>query len=178
MKGRVLVLLLAGVLVAAAGAQSVKPETVVKLRLEPARVQLAPGGAAEIALVATIREGFHINSNKPAADYLIPSKLELAGPAPAAPEASGSAGRGPGFDLEKVSYPAGELKSFEFAPDEKLSVYEGTVKISAQLRAKRETPAGTHAVRLTFHFQACNDQICLRPARGEVMLPVEVLPTR
>lgn len=173
MKARVLVLLLAGVLVAAAGAQSVKPETVVKLRVEPARVQLAPGGAAEIALVATIREGFHINSNKPAADYLIPSKLELAGPAPA-PEASGSAGRGPGFDLEKVSYPAGELKSFEFAPDEKLSVYEGTVKISAQLRAKPETPAGTHAVRLTFQFQACNDQICLRPARGEVTLPVQV----
>jgi len=150
-------------LASSCAAQMVKPETVVTVRVEPARVELAAGGAAaEFTLVAIIQEGFHINSNKPAQDYLIPTRVELA-------EAAG-------FELEKVEFPAGELKSFGFAPDEKLSVYEGTVKVRARLRAK-SAAAGAHSLRLLFHYQACNDQICLRPAQREVKLAVQVRPT-
>ena len=153
---------LAGLLLAAAGlAQMVKPETVVTVRVEPARVELGGGGTAELTLVATIQEGFHINSNKPAQEYLIPTRVELAG--------------AEGFALEKVEFPAGALKSFGFAPDEKLSVYEGTVKVRARLRAK-SAAAGGHTVRLVFHYQACNDQICLRPAQREAKLAVQVRP--
>jgi len=160
---RVLLAVAAGsLLLAAAGvAQMVKPESVVQVRLEPARVELAGGGAADFIMVATIQEGFHINSNKPAQDYLIPTRVELA-------EAAG-------FELEKVDYPAGALKSFGFAPDEKLSVYEGTVKVRGRLRAK-SAAAGAHTLRLVFHYQACNDQICLRPAQREVKLTVQVRP--
>lgn len=143
-------------------AQTAKPETVVAVRVEPARVELATGGAAaEFTLVAIIQEGFHINSNKPAQDYLIPTRVELAA--------------AEGFELEKVEFPAGELKSFGFAPDEKLSVYEGTLKLRARLRAK-SAAAGAHSLRLLFHYQACNDQICLRPAQREAKLTVQVRP--
>ena len=161
---RVLLAVAAGsLLLAAAGAaQMVKPESVVQVRLEPARVELAGGGAADFIMVATIQEGFHINSNKPAQDYLIPTRVELAA--------------AEGFELEKVEFPAGALKSFGFAPDEKLSVYEGTVKMRARLRAK-SAAAGAHTLRLVFHYQACNDQICLRPAQREVKLTVQVRPT-
>jgi len=97
---RVLLAVAAGsLLLAAAGAaQIVKPESVVQVRLEPARVELAGGGAADFIMVATIQEGFHINSNKPAQDYLIPTRVELAA--------------AEGFELEKVEFPAGALKSF------------------------------------------------------------------
>ncbi len=153
---------LAGLLLAAAClAQTVKPESVVAVRVEPARVELAGGGAAELTLVATIQEGFHINSNKPAQEYLIPTRVELAG--------------AEGFTLERIEFPAAALKSFGFAPDEKLSVYEGTVKVRARLRAK-SAPAGAHSLRLLFHYQACNDQICLRPAQREAKLAVQVRP--
>lgn len=148
-------------LASSCAAQMVKPETVVAVRVEPARVELAAGAAAEFSLVAIIQEGFHINSNKPAQDYLIPTRVELAA--------------AEGFALEKVEFPAGELKSFGFAPDEKLSVYEGTVKMRGRLRAK-SAAAGAHTLRLRFHYQACNDQICLRPARREVKLTVQVRP--
>jgi len=154
---------LAGLLLAAAClAQMVKPETVVTVRLEPAQTTLTPGGAADFTLVATIEEGFHINSNKPAQDYLIPTRVELAGAAD--------------FELEKVEFPPGALKSFGFAPDEKLSVYQGTVKVRARLRAKSTAAAGAHTLRLVFHYQACNDQICLRPAQREAKLAVQVRP--
>ncbi|MFQ5664001.1 MAG: protein-disulfide reductase DsbD domain-containing protein [Terriglobia bacterium] len=141
-------------------AQLPKAESVVQVRLEPAQVKIQPGGTAAFTLVATVREGFHINSHQPSLDYLIPTRVELR--------------ESPGFVLEKVDYPAGELKAFSFAPDVKLSVYDGTVKLPLRLRAQSGVPAGTHTLRLAFYFQACNDRLCLRPAHREVRLSVRV----
>lgn len=144
----------------AAPGQSIKAESVVQAYTEPAVLRLSPGKVAAVTVVAMIREGFHINSNTPRQDYLIPTRVELLGEAP--------------FALEKAVYPEGELKSFGFAPDEKLSVYEGTVKVPARLRAKREAKAGEHELRLAFHYQACNDRFCLRPTSREISLKVTV----
>lgn len=137
-------------------AQTPKPETVVQLRMEPADLTIKAGSAAEVTLLATVREGFHVNSHQPVQDYLIPTRVVLAEPGP--------------FVLEKAIYPDGELKSFGFAPDEKLSVYEGTIRIPLRLRARPGAPAGTHTLRVALHYQACNDQVCLRPTRREVTL--------
>ena len=145
---------------ALACAQMPKPETVVAVRVEPARLTLQSGQTTSVAVIAVVQAGFHINSNKPIQDYLIPTRVELL--------------EAPGFVLEKADYPVAELKSFGFAPDEKLSVYEGTVKIPVKLRAQPEATTGNHALRLAFHYQACNDRFCLRPARREAALTVRV----
>ena len=137
-----------------------KPETIVKVFASPLKLDLHRGDTATVVLLATIQKGFHINSSKPNEDYLIPTRIELLADAPVA--------------IASAEFPPGELKSFGFAPDEKLSVYEGTVRVSVKLKAKPEAPAGQHAVSLAFHYQACNDQLCLRPAKREVMLNVRV----
>lgn len=142
------------------GAQLPKPQDIVQVRLEPAQVKTRPGAAAALTLVATIREGFHINSHRPKPDYLIPTQIELL--------------EAPPFVLDRVAYPAGKLKAFGFSSGEKLSVYEGTVKVPLRLRAKPAAPAGSHTLRLVFRYQACNDQICLRPAQREVTLSVRL----
>ncbi len=92
-----------------------KPEDVVQVRVEPARVEARAGGQATFTLVATIREGFHVNSHQPLQEYLIPTRVELL-----TTEL---------FALEKVDYPKAELKSFGFSPDDKLSVYDGTLRL-------------------------------------------------
>ncbi len=154
------VLLAATLLLAAlGGAQTIKPEEVVEVRAEPAQVSMQKGAAASATLVATIKEGFHVNSNKPVQDYLIPSRVELL--------------ESPAFALEKQEFPAGELKSFGFS-DEQLSVYEGTLRVPFKLRAKPEATPGAHTLRLAFHYQACNDKFCLRPAQREATLKVHV----
>ncbi len=144
-----------------------KPEDVVQVRVEPARVEARAGGQATFTLVATIREGFHVNSHQPLQEYLIPTWVELL-----TTEL---------FALEKVDYPKGELKSFGFSPDEKLSVYDGTLRLPIALRVKdgARNPAaggasGSHTVRVAFHYQACNDEICLRPTKREAQLTVRV----
>jgi hypothetical protein len=139
-----------------------KPETVVEVRMEPARLEGVAGTGLGVTLVASIREGFHINSHQPLEDYLIATRVELVDT--------------PQADLEKVHYPAGELKSFGFAPGEKLSVYEGVLRFPLQLRLKAGTEPGSHALQLRFHYQACNDQLCLRPAHKQVSLVVHVTP--
>ncbi|MCI0403523.1 MAG: protein-disulfide reductase DsbD N-terminal domain-containing protein [Acidobacteria bacterium] len=140
-------------------AQFPRAENVVQVRVEPATVKAKAGNAATTTLVAVIQEGFHINSNQPTESYLIPTRVELVEAGP--------------FALDKIEYPKGELKTFAFAPDEKLSVYEGTVKLPLKLRAKAGT-RGSHALRLAFHYQACNDQVCLPPAKREATLRIDL----
>jgi hypothetical protein len=139
-------------------AQVPKPEDVVTVRVEPLAVKSKPGAAFAATVLATIKDGFHVNSNQPTLEYLIPTRVEVSGPSL--------------FALEKADYPEGELKAFGFAPDEMLSVYEGVVRVPLRLRTKADTPAGTHDLRLVFHYQACNDRLCLRPAKHEVALKV------
>jgi len=144
-----------------AGAQlPPKPETIVKLNAAPTKFDLSRNGKASVVLLATIQKGFHINSNKPAEEYLIPTRIELPDDAPVV--------------IAGAEFPPGEMKSFGFAPDEKLSVYEGMIKVSIKLKAKPDAPAGLHTVNLAFHYQACNDQLCLRPAKREVTLAVRL----
>jgi hypothetical protein len=147
-------------LAAPLAAQMPRPESVVRVRAEPAQLKGKPGAAVSFSLFATIQDGFHVNSNKPTQDYLIPTRVELLEGSP--------------FELDKVDYPAGEMKSFEFAPGEELSVYEGTIKVPVRLRARTDATAGAHTVKLAFHYQACNDQVCLRPARRELALTVRL----
>jgi len=139
-------------------AQMPKPETVVQVRVEPLEVSVKAGATVAATLLATIKPGFHINSNKPVQEYLIPTRVELL--------------EAPPFVLEKADFPPGEMKAFGFAADEELSVYEGTVRVPLELRAKPGAAAGNHNLRLAFHYQACNDRFCLRPAQREVVLKV------
>lgn len=147
-------------LAACAAAQMPKPEEVVQLRVEPVDVKAKPAAVVEVTLFATIKKGFHVNSSQPTLDYLIPTRVELLD--------------APGFALEKASFPEGELKAFGFAPDEPLSVYEGVVRVPLKLRTKKDAAAGAHTVRLAFHYQACNDRLCLRPAFREATLKIQL----
>lgn len=162
MKRRLLLALVALsslLLAVCAGAQlPPKPETIVKLHATPTQLELSRTANASVVLLATIQKGFHINSEKPIQDYLIPTRVELPADAPVV--------------IGGADFPPGELKSFGFAPDDKLSVYEGTLKVGVKLKAKPDAPAGQHTVNLAFHYQACNDQLCLRPAKREVTLKV------
>lgn len=159
-RSSLLLLGFAGLLGLSLAAQVPKPETIVQLQASPARFDLKRGSTATVVLAATILKGFHINSNKPTEEYLIPTRVEL-------PEGSP-------LVLVEAGFPVGELKSFGFAPEDKLSVYEGTVKVSLKLQAKPDAKPGLETLRLAFHYQACNDQLCLRPARREITLSVRI----
>ncbi len=129
-----------------------------------AYVSLAPvprGRAFDLAVVAQIRSGFHINAHKPTETYLIPTTLEAELP--------------PGFRRLETIYPRGVLRKFEFSPT-KLSVYEGSATLRMKLQAPPEAPLGAHQLALTLSYQACNDEACLPPAKLPVIADLEIAP--
>jgi len=129
-----------------------------------AYVSLAPvprGRAVELAVVARIRSGFHINSHKPTDEYLIPTAL--------------SADLPPGLRLLDTVYPPGQIRKFKFAPDG-LSVYENGVTLRMKLEAAADAPLGQRKVPLLLHYQACNDEVCLPPVKLPLTAEIEIAP--
>ena len=97
-----------------------------------------------IVVTVAIEPGYHVNANPASLDYLIPTKVSIAGVTDA-----------------KVSYPAGQLFKPKFLSDGIL-VYEGSQSI------KIELPLGSLAnVRsslVNVEVQACDLRTCLPPS--------------
>jgi len=124
-------------------------------------VELRPGGSANLELDFRIGPEFHINSNKPRADYLIPTVLKLNPPEP--------------VTVADVKYPAGEDMTFAFSPNEKLSVYSGDFSINTVLKAPASAAAGTYPVTGELRFQACDRSACYPPRSIPVQFQVKVV---
>jgi Thiol:disulfide interchange protein DsbD, N-terminal len=124
-------------------------------------VQLHAGSSTNLVLDFRIGPDFHINSNKPRADYLIPTVLKLNPSEQVA--------------IADVKYPVGEDMSFAFSPNEKLSVYSGDFSINIVLKAPANAAAGTYQVKGELRFQACDRSACYPPHSIPVQFQVTVV---
>jgi thiol:disulfide interchange protein DsbD len=110
-----------------------------------------PGSEVKLAVKVNIEDGWHINSNKPYEDYLIPTELTIGTTY---------------FELKKVTYP--EAHDFKFSFSEKpLSVYEGQIYIGALLETSKDIKPGKYPLIINLNYQACNDRSCLAPTSVE-----------
>jgi hypothetical protein len=119
------------------------------------------GKATNVELRFHVGSGFHINSNKPAADYLIPTILKLDVPTD--------------IVVGKITYPPGEEMSFAFAPDEKLSVYSGEFNLLVQVRPLASMLPGKYEIRGRLRYQACDKAACFPPKQLPVDFAVKVV---
>jgi hypothetical protein len=144
---------------AASAAQLPKASSIV----EPhAYVSLAPvprGHRFEVAVVANIRPGFHINAHEVLQDYLIPTSLEAEVP--------------PGFRALATSYPPGVLRKFKFS-SVNMSVYEGSATLRMKLQAATDAPLGMLQLPFTLRYQACNEEACLPPVKLSVTADLQI----
>jgi thiol:disulfide interchange protein DsbD len=122
--------------------------------LQPqAYISLEPvprGRAFEIAVVAKVTPGFHINAHEPSEDYLIPTKITAELP--------------PGVALVETTYPRGVMRTFRFSKTP-LRVYETSFIVKMKLRANGSAPLGHQKIALTIGYQACNQDACLPPTK-------------
>ncbi len=96
-------------------------------------VQVHPGATADVEMAFRVGDGFHINSNQPHSDFLIPTQLKLTATEPVA--------------IAGVKYPAGKDETFPFSPNDKLNVYSGDFSIDAIIKAPAKAAAGTYPVK-------------------------------
>jgi DsbC/DsbD-like thiol-disulfide interchange protein len=146
--------LIALVTVAAAWGQSSNVLSIAPVQ----KVQAKRNETVPVTIKAQLREGYHVNSNKPNDEYLIPIRLTWE----AAP-----------LQLEEVVYPKPEEIKSAFS-EKPLSVYSGTFDLVSKLKVPANATAGPVLATGKLRYQACNDRMCLPPKTVEVPLTIYV----
>ncbi|HKN61725.1 MAG TPA: protein-disulfide reductase DsbD domain-containing protein [Candidatus Acidoferrales bacterium] len=135
-------------------ASIVKPHVYVSLQPVPR------GKEFQVAIVAEIARGYHVNSHKPTDAYLIPTTVTPQLPA--------------GFQLLDTIYPDGKLETFAFSPDKPLDVYSASVTLRLRLAAQADAALGPVTIPLTLRYQACSESTCLPPVKVPVNVKLDV----
>jgi hypothetical protein len=156
---KILVALSVALLTTAALAQSGKAPSVT---IAPVPLVSAPRTEQTIVnLNFRVARGFHINSNTPKSEFLIPTALKMDLPTD--------------IVLGKINYPAGEDLSFPFSPDEKLNVYTGDFTIAVTVHPLHSVTPGKYVMHGVLRYQACDNAQCFPPKTVPVSFDVKVV---
>ena len=126
---------------------------------EPAEVAGARSAAVQAKIPVTVKVGYHVNSNTPSDDYLIPLKLTWI-----------STGA---LEAGAVTYPKPSLEKYEFA-EKPLSVYTGNFELVANFKVAANAPTGPGAAVGKLRYQACSNKACYQPKTIEITVPYQV----
>ena len=118
-----------------------------------------PGTEFKLAMQAEVAESWHINSDKPYDEYLIPTSLLLL--------------ENPNFKLTKVAYPKPHDFKFSFS-ESPLSVWEGQVYFGALIEVDSNASPGVYSLIVELEYQACNDISCQAPTSVIDTINIEV----
>jgi hypothetical protein len=147
--------LLAGSAVAQAGKTP-------SVSMAPVALVTAPRAAQTMVnLNFRVTSGFHINSNTPKSEFLIPTSLKMDLPTD--------------IILGKIEYPAGKDLSFPFSPDEKLNVYSGDFTIAVAVHPLHAVSPGKYIMHGVLRYQACDNAQCFPPKTVPVSFDVKVV---
>ena len=119
---------------------------------------LKTGVDTPVKLRVKLNSGYHVNSNKPADEYLIPLKLTWT----AAP-----------LTVSSIDFPAPKMEKYEFS-EKPLSVYTGDFDIVTKFQAPAGTPKGEKIVTGKLRYQACSMTACYPPRTADVKFTVNV----
>jgi thiol:disulfide interchange protein len=135
------------VILAFSAVSSFSQTDLVKVKLSKNSITSSVGGSFEVKIIADIKDGFHINSNKPYDEFLIPVTVT-----------SGNKT----FPISKVIYPTPKDELLKVSP-EPVSIYSGEIAISLNFVVAKNVSPGDYLVPIEFNFQACDDESCFPP---------------
>jgi Disulphide bond corrector protein DsbC len=126
---------------------------------EPQKVAGKRNAALQVKIPVVVKEGYHVNSNKPNEEYLIPLKLTWT--------STGALEGG------AVTYPKPALEKYEFS-EQPLSVYAGAFDLVANFKVAANAPAGPGAATGKLRYQACSHKACYPPKTVEITVSYQV----
>jgi hypothetical protein len=126
----------------------------------PPPLKAKAGTTVEAKVPLSLQEGYHVNSNTPSDEYLIPLQLTWSKGvlAPAG-----------------VAYPKPRMEKYQFSPDKPLSVFSGSFELVAKFTVPASAAAGPTAMTGKLRYQACNNTMCLPPKTMDVALQVDIV---
>ena len=138
---------------------SVTAANVLLIVPEDRTLQAKPGAVFEAKLPLELRSGYHVNSNTPSEDYLIPLRLTWN------PNPLGTA---------EVVFPKPKMERYSFSKVP-LSVFTDNFAIVTRFQVPASAAPGPVTLTGKLRYQACNTKMCLPPKTVDVKLPVEVV---
>jgi len=125
--------------------------------------EAAAGGTVRAALLVTLPEGFHVQSNKPRDPLLVATELTF--------------DPTEGVSVEEIVFPTPiELKLNIAGFDEPLAVFERDFSIGVRFAIASTVAGGEIVVPAHLRYQACNDTVCFAPKNVDVQWTVRVVP--
>ncbi len=150
---------LALLLVAGSATGQLRIEQKAELEVAADRTAYEAGSTVQLAARVTIEDHWHVNSNTPTYDYLIPTVLSFELPE--------------GLGEPRLEYPPHKMLKFEFT-EEPIAVYDGTIQIFAELDLPADVTPGTIEGQASLRYQACDDKQCLPPVNAKAPLTLTV----
>lgn len=132
---------------------------IVKIKSFSSFDKIYTGSEFKIAVKVNVADTWHINSNKPKEDFLVPTELTLA--------------ENQGFKIVKTVYP--EAKEYKFSFSETpLVVWEDEFVVGALVKIDESIKPGKYLLVFNLDYQACNNQSCLAPTSVSDTLEIEI----
>ena len=124
-----------------------------------AKVSGKRSATVDAKIPVSVLPGYHVNSDKPTLDYLIPLKLTWT--------STGALEGG------TITYPKPQLEKYDFE-EKPLSVFTGNFDLSAHFKVKPDAPGGPGAAVGKLRYQACSNKACYPPKSVDVTIPYMV----
>jgi len=122
---------------------------IVKLELINGQDVAHQNSNFKFAVKVKINDTWHINSDKPNEDYLIPTQLISLDNR---------------FPFAKIIFPEAKELKFNFS-EKPVSVFDGEILIAGLLRIDQNIPLGIYKVPVQLKYQACNNESCMPPTK-------------
>jgi hypothetical protein len=124
---------------------------------QPQKVAGKRNDAVQTKIPVSILAGYHVNSNTPSDEYLIPLKVTWT-----------SLGA---LEGGEVTFPKAKQIT---VGDQSLSVFTGKFDLPVNFKVSANAPAGPGIATGKLGFQACNDKMCFPPKSIEINVPYQV----
>jgi len=131
-------------------ANSVESEEILRARLITPLDKLIKQESSTILVEINIIDGWHINSDQPLEDFLIPTEVDFE--------------ETDGVTFGRIQYMEPELRKFSFS-DTKMSVYEGKIYVLTTMTILPDFEEPEMKLSGSIYYQACNDESCLAPTK-------------
>ncbi|MGQ9798837.1 MAG: protein-disulfide reductase DsbD family protein [Ignavibacterium sp.] len=136
-----------------------QPTDIVKIKSYSSFDKIYTGSEFKVAVKVNVQDTWHINSNKPKEDFLVPTELTLV--------------ENQGFKIVKTVYPDAKEYKFSFS-ETPLVVWEGEFVIGALIKVDESIKPGKYFLVFNLDYQACNNQSCLAPSSVSDTLEIEI----
>jgi thiol:disulfide interchange protein DsbD len=144
-------------------ATSLQEEEILQGRLILPVKQITKEESYSILIELNITNGWHINSNQPLEDFLIPTEITFQ--------------TQEGISYGRIQYMQPELKNFAFS-DTKMSVYEGVVYARSSITVSPDYADSVLIIKGNIYYQACNDQSCLAPTEINIFSEIDLVKNK